>query len=224
MQLFLFHIPLPWLENQIYNETNWRQWGSINARWRYWSRMIGCCVFHSPKKSFWWEIWVIFYPRYVLPSDDLFMSNIHPLSVIEVQLKRWELNLTFTVKRRHEICSDMIFSGNAEKETFLSFIPTLVFAVVGFFCRCLTTTTTTTTTKTTTTTTTTTTTFLAEKLSHVWFFNKCQPRWREMVGYLWLWISDNVWGKTARKKEEVYRTKDNEKREWKEEEAKAILK
>ena len=26
------------------------EWGSISARWRYWSRMIACCVFWLPKR------------------------------------------------------------------------------------------------------------------------------------------------------------------------------
>ena len=28
------------------------QWGSISARWLYWSRMIACCLLHKPKKYF----------------------------------------------------------------------------------------------------------------------------------------------------------------------------
>ena len=65
----------PLLEFVLSFLVDWLQWGSVSCRWRYWSRMIACCVFHFSWKLFYFLIWNIFHPGYVLPSNILFTSD-----------------------------------------------------------------------------------------------------------------------------------------------------
>ena len=51
------------------------KWGSVNCRWRYWSRMIACCLFDFSLKLCHFLICRIFHPGEVLPSNVSFTSD-----------------------------------------------------------------------------------------------------------------------------------------------------